>query len=951
MKIRYTFLFLLILLLSAFQKPTDANFKKMADKVLVRPAKTQEGEPYSVRIRVISDNIIQVLALPDSTPGATNSLMVVGADKPLPAWKLKKNGETLRVLTKELQVEIAASTGDVIFRDKYGRELVKEASGSHPGFSPVTYGSEQTYQVQQAFQVADDEAFYGLGQHQAGLMNYRGWQVDLTQYNSVAAVPFLVSSKNYGILWDNNSITRFGDVRPYRQLSDFALYDKYGNPGALTATYVSAEKAGKAPVVRPEKQLNYEFLEQQKDFPEGYALQGGNVTWEGFIQSGETGTHRFLMPASGYVKVWLDGQLLLDRWREAWNPGFSNFKYELQQGKKHALKIEWQPDGGQSYIALRYLPPQSAAAASTVSFASEAGDERNYYFVYGNNLDEVIRGYRELTGKAQVMPKWAMGFWQSRERYKTQDELLSVAQEFRRRQIPIDNIVLDWSYWEEDQWGSQQFDKSRFPDPEGMVKQVHDLDMQLMISVWPKFYEGIDNYKLFDAKGLLYKKSIDEGIRDWIGKGYVSTFYDAFNPEGRQLFWDLLKINLQTKGIDAWWLDATEPDILSNTTIEHRKQLMNPTYLGPAEKYFNAYPLMNAKAIYEGQRRDFPDKRVFILTRSAFGGLQRYGAAIWSGDIAATFEELGRQIPAGLNASLSGIPYWTTDIGGFFVEDKYDRPAPKGEALEEWRELNTRWYQYGAFTPLYRSHGQKPFREVFNIAPEDHKAYQSIVYYNRLRYRLMPYIYSLTGQVYHQDGTIMRPLVMDFGQDKIVRNISDQFMFGPALLINPVYEANATTRSLYLPAGTGWYNLYDGRYTPGGQQLTAAAPYETMPIYVKAGAIIPYGPELQYTGEKPADIITLYVYSGQDGRFELYEDENTNYNYEKGKFATIPFTYNDAKKQLTIGRREGSFEGMLQNRTFNIIYVDSNKPRKLDFEAKPDKVVQYSGKAKTVKLR
>src|SRR5690606_38153898 len=303
------------------------------------------------------------------------------------------------------------------------------------------------------------------------------------------------------------------------------------------------------------------------------------------------------------------------------------------------------------------------------------------------------------------------------------------------------------------------------------------------------------------------------------------TFYDAFNPDARELFWEQMNEHLYSKGIDAWWLDATEPDILSNSSIEHRKSLMTPTALGPGAKYFNAYSLLNAKGIYEGQRSVNPNERVFILTRSAFAGLQHFGAATWSGDISSRFDELKRQIPAGLNFSLSGLPYWTTDIGGFFVEDKYDRPDPKGEALEEWRELNTRWYQFGTFTPLFRSHGQYPYREVFNIAPETHKAYKSIGWYNKLRYRLMPYIYTLAGKVYHEDYTIMRALIMDFPSDQKVRQIGDQYMFGPSFLINPITEYKADQRAVYLPASTNWYNLYSGSFVKGGQNITAEAPY------------------------------------------------------------------------------------------------------------------------------
>ncbi|WP_205503652.1 TIM-barrel domain-containing protein [Rufibacter psychrotolerans] len=951
MKIRNVLCFALVAGLFSFKRPADKSYQKLADGVVVKVAKPTAGSPQMVKVRVLADNIVQVSASPVEKFSEEPSLMVLENKNPNAHWQFQERKGKLVVSTKALRVEIGPENGAVAFFDQSGKQLLQENTQGQPAFAPVTLGTTQSYRLQKAFNVAPDEAFYGLGQHQAGLMNYRGWQVDLTQYNSVAVVPFLVSSKNYGLLWDNNSITKFGDVRPYQPLSTLKLYGKDQKPGGLTATYAFDPKTGKAPIVRPESEISYEFLEDQKEFPQGYKLDGGLMTWEGFIESAATGEHRFEMPSSGYVKVWIDGKLLLDRWREAWNPGLSVFKHPLQKGQKHAFKLEWNPDGGVSYLALRYLPPIPAADQNKIAFSSEAGDKMDYYFVHGQNLDDVIAGYRQLTGAAQVMPKWAMGFWQSRERYKTQDELTNVVKEFRRRKIGLDNIVQDWSYWKEDQWGSQEFDETRFPDPKGWIRELHDQHkVHFMISTWPKFYEGIDTYKEFDKKGLLYKTSIKEQIRDWIGKGYVSTFYDAFNPEGRKLFWDLLNQKLYHMGIDAWWQDASEPDILSNASIAHRKALMNPTYLGPADKYFNAYVLQHNKGIYEGQRNTNPKDRVFILTRSAFGGLQRYGAATWSGDIAATFEEMGRQIPAGLNFSLSGLPYWTTDIGGFFVENKYDRGPMTPDAQEEWRELNTRWYQYGTFTPLYRSHGQFPFREVFNIAPEDHKAYQSIVYYNKLRYRLMPYIYSLTGQVYHQHGTIMRPLIMDFGVDKNVQNIGDQFMFGPSLLVNPVYARHATTRSLYLPANTGWYNLYDGTYQKGGRQIEADAPYERLPLFVKEGSILPFGPELQYALEKPADIITLYVYGGKDARFELYEDENTNYNYEQGKFATIPITYHEASKTLTVGKRQGDFDGMLRNRTFQVVYVQPGRAKPLNFEAKPDATIAYSGEAKSIKL-
>jgi alpha-D-xyloside xylohydrolase len=525
--------------------------------------------------------------------------------------------------------------------------------------------------------------------------------------------------------------------------------------------------------------------------------------------------------------------------------------------------------------------------------------------------------------------------------------MLGVVKEFRKRKIPFDNIVQDWFYWKEDQWGSQQFDPSRFPDPKGMITQLHDqYHTQYMISVWPKFYEGIDNYKRFDEKGWLYKLNIANKQKDWVGKGYVSTFYDCFNPEARKEFWQLIHDNIYVHGVDAWWVDAAEPDILSNASIEQRKLLMSPTAMGPGAKMFNAYPLVNELGFYEGQRKANPNQRVFILTRSAFAGSQRYGAATWSGDIGSIWKDFETQIPAGLNFSLSGIPFWGTDIGGFSVEGRFYNA--QGETLEEWREQMTRWYQFGAFSPLFRAHGQGPFREIFNVAPETHLAYQSMLYYDKLRYRLMPYLYSLAGQVYLNDYTIMRALAMDFSSDKNTLDIGNEYLLGPALLVAPVTQYKANTKDVYLPAGAGWYDFYTGKSFEGGQSHTVAAPYERIPVFVKAGSIVPAGPEIQYALEKQADPTTLYVFSGADASFVFYEDEGVNNNYEKGAYATIKFTYSEADKKLTIGKREGSFSGMLTNRKFEIVWVSKDKAVGVGLTTKPDKVIEYKGEEVSV---
>ena len=403
-------------------------------------------------------------------------------------------------------------------------------------------------------------------------------------------------------------------------------------------------------------------------------------------------------------------------------------------------------------------------------------------------------------------------------------------------------------------------------------------------------------------------------------------------------------------------MDASEPNIRDCTDIEYRKYLSTPTALGPSAKYFNAYALMNAEAIYNGQRGVEPDKRVFLLTRSGFSGLQRYSTATWSGDIATRWEDMAAQIAAGLNFAVSGVPYWTMDIGGFCVEDRYvaaqklfNEKGIENADLKEWRELNSRWFQFGAFAPLYRAHGQWPFREIYNIAPEGHPAYESMLYYTRLRYNLMPYIYSLAGKTYFDDYTIMRPLVMDFAADKRVRDIKDQFMFGPAFMAAPVTTYGAREREVYFPAGAEWYDFYTGKAYKGGETAIVPAPYGRMPLFVASGSIVPFGPDMQWSAEKPADVIDLYVYTGRDGSFTLYEDENLNYNYEKGAYANIPFAWDQATGTLTIGDRTGEFPGMLKERKFNVVKVGPDAPA--SFDARPaGKLVDYDGHAVSVKL-
>ena len=927
------------------------SYIQTKDGIIVFTDPAFTGTSHAVKLEVVADNIIRVIAAPGKEILSAQSLVTVYTKRTDLTWKLISSGDKLNLKTTALTATVHLKTGAVSFLDTKGQKIVYEKPTGGRSFQSAVFDGKRYYNLTQTFQTTSGDAWYGLGQHQDGVLNYRGQQVTFFQNNTEVAIPFLVSSKNYGILWDNYSLTKVGDTRPLHPLSSLQLFSKNGETGWLTASYANDKQKPRDIITeRAETAIDMEFLGESKiKLPKEFTAENGMVTWEGSLASHLSGLHQLRFIFGGSLKVWLDGKLVLDHWRKAWNPAPALIPFHLKKDGKTSIKIEWIPEGGESYISLKWQEPLSEEQMSSFSFSSEAGQQVDYYFIYGNNMDEVISGYRTLTGKAPIVPKWALGFWQSRERYKTQNEILTTVDEFRKRKIPLDNIVLDWSYWREAEWGSQDFDEKRFPSPDSMIDVLHKkYNTQIMISVWPKFYEGISAYNEFDKKGWLYKKNIADRQRDWIAKGYVSTFYDAFNENARKGFWDLINKKIYTKGIDAWWMDASEPDILSNVDPEKRKLQMSPTALGSAAEYLNAYPLQNAKGIYEGQRSTDPDKRVFLLTRSGFAGSQRYAAAIWSGDIGSTWIDMKNQISAGVNFSMSGLPYWTMDIGGFVTPEKFEKPT--AESLEEWRELNTRWYQFGAFVPLFRSHGQFPYREIFNIAPDDHAAYKSFLYYNKLRYRLLPYIYSLAGAAYHDNYTIMRGLAMDFAKDTAVLNIADQYMFGSSLLINPVCGYKQTSREVYLPKSAGWYDLYSGKWYKGGQRIIADAPYERMPVFVKAGSIIPFGPELQYTSEKPADTITLNIYTGADASFNLYEDEGTNYNYEKGAFSLIPIKYSEVAKTITIEDRKGSFNGMSSKRVFRINIITPGQSKNLDFDAKSDKEIFHEGKRVSVKI-
>lgn len=933
--------------------------QKHKDGVTVRLTQNSPQDTRLVRLTVMGEKIIRVSATPDEKFTDNESLVVI-TQKDDVKFEVIESDSTVAVKTSCISASVNLSNGQVVFCDSVGKVIAAEDPNGRT-FNPIEVEGKKGYSVGQVFlSVNDDEAIYGLGQHQADEFNYKGKNEELFQYNTKVSVPFVVSTDGYGILWDSYSLVRWGNPEDYKQLGKvFKLYDKDGQEGALTGIYTPAQGE---PLIQREDSIYFEHLDRNDhlrsvvNLPKDFKFYGSHVTYEGEIEPLETGEYKFIMYYAGYQTITIGDEVVVPtRWRTAWNPNSYKFSIYMEAGKKYPIKIDWIPDGGTSYAGLRAYAPNEPEDQLKMKWWSEMQSQEDYYFVYGDSMDDVISGYRTLTGKASILPKWAWGYWQSREKYNTQDELLEVVAKYRELGIPLDNIVQDWLYWEQDSWGSHEFDKTRFPDPKGMVDSVHAMNARFMISVWPKFYATTEHFKEFDDNGWMYRLAVEDSIRDWVGPGYIGSFYDAYDPEARKLFWHQMEEHLYPLGIDAWWMDASEPNIRDCTDIQYRKDLITPTALGPSAEYFNGYGLMNAEAIYDGQRAADPDKRVFLLTRSGFAGQQRYSTVTWSGDIGTGWEDMKAQISAGLNFSAAGIPFWTMDIGGFCVQDRfmrgqriYDMTGQENEDEKEWRELNTRWFQFGAFAPLYRAHGQFPYREIYNIAPENHPAYQSIVYYTKLRYDLMPYIYSLAGMAHFNDYTIMRPLAMDFTKDKKTYNVQDEYMFGPFLLVAPVYEYGARSRNVYLPEGTFWYDLYSGK-DMGNGEIVAAAPYERMPLFVKAGAILPLGPEIQWTGENPGGDIILFVYEGADGKFTLYEDEGLNYNYEKGQYANIPLVWDNASSTLTIEKRQGEYAGMPVERNFIVVKVSKENPVGYSRNVS-GQTIRYNGEKVEVKI-
>jgi alpha-D-xyloside xylohydrolase len=778
--------------------------KQLTEAQIVSFTKDADGitcslEKGIMKIKLCKDDIVEVKFTELTALSDKKSLVINNVWSTPPVFGVDENNTEIILTTSRLKVIINKLTNKIVYTDLKNSVVLSEDDKNAKQVIPTTVAGISTNSCITVFKSPADEALYGLGCHPEDTLsiNYKGRNQDMAIKYMTGAIPVLLSTKGYGLLWDNYSASEF------------------------------------------------------------YGAESSNT----------------------------------------------KFKY-----------------------------------------VSESGTMVDYYFFYGPDFDKIIALYREATGKAPMFPKWAFGLFQSQDRYKSQEEVLSVKDNYRNNKYPVDCIVQDWFYWEPNVIGSHLLYPTRYPNPQYMVDELHKANIHAMISIWPVFAAGTPNFEEMKNAGNLTSITWDNAMTH-----SMDSYYDAHSSKARDMYWKQAKDSLFVRyGWDAWWVDQCEPDN-GGLLDERRKANFEP---GKGIDFFNTYALMHSTGLYDHWRKDIPNKRVFLLIRQAFAGQQRNSATLWSSDITCTFRAYKSQVPQGINACASGIPYWTSDIGGYHLRwNAPDWSAPAN------RELFTRWFQFGTFSPIFRIHG-KGERAIFS-KNWDENTREILLKYDNLRYRLLPYIYSLSWKVTNEDYTIMRSLAFDFRSDPGIVNIPDQYMFGPAFLVNPVTEQmyslgndNTTVKSrqVYLPKDADWYDFWTGKICSGGQTIAAAAPIETMPLFVRAGSIVPMGPFLQYSTEKPANPIELRIYPGANGVFTIYEDENDTYNYEQGKYATILLKWNDSKKTLSISDRIGEFNGMIIERVFNVVLVNEKQGIGVDLCNKPYKTITYNGKKMEVKL-
>lgn len=849
------------------------NFKQLSDGVNVT---LSEG---NLSICPLTNNAVRVKFYKKIEGNLPELVFTSGT--PTPEFQVSDSPSKLEIKAKNIVVALDKLTGKLSYFDNSGKLFLSEKAGTRK-LTPDSIQGEPCFAAEQVFESPADEYIFGLGQFQDGHYNLKNVSRRLTQVNSQISIPFIYSSKGYGLLWHQYGLTDFNPAD-----NDIALEKQEQSATVNNQMAEVTTTSGTQKISQNQSLYNGKF----------------NVPKDGeysiFLDLGDMGNRHFVV---------IDGKPCIDQ-SNMWLPPTTDAFVNLNAGEHHVQVV--CKSSNTPKLAWRH-------SDNVTKFRSPVTKMLDYVVFFGPSADDVIASYRNLSGNAPMFPQWAYGFWQCRERYSSGKNLIETVKEFRKKNIPMDVIVQDWQYWGNRGWGVPMFDTLNYANPKGFIKELHDLNSHFNISIWSNPDKNSTIGKEFVAKNRFIPNT------KWL---------DYFNPDTRKEYWNTLKENLFAYGVDSWWMDAVEPE---NDALKGEK-----TYMGIGDFYRLTYPLFVSQAVYEGQRLASSDKRVCILTRSAFSGQQRYGVINWSGDIGCNWDTYKRQIVAGLNYIISGLPYWTTDIGGFF------RPGRSQYTDEKYHEILTRWYQWGTFNPIFRIHGYQTETEPWKYGQKVENNMRRML---NLRYRLLPYIYSEAWQVTKNGSTVMRPMAMDFNGDTTAIKCQYQFMFGKSLLVFPITEPNVTEWNVYLPQSAAWYDFWTGKRFNGGQTIKTDAPLDKIPLFVKAGSIVPMGKLIQYAREKSADTLEIRVYKGANGKFDLYEDEGDNYNYEKGKYTIIPFMWDEQHRTLTIGDRQGSYPGYLIKRIFNVVFV--NESEGLGITASTlKKGVSYTGKKIEIKSK
>ena len=793
---------------------------------------------------------------------------------PVPAFQFSETSSKLKLSTKAITVLFDKQTGAIDYIDKEGKKFLSEKAGSRK-LIPDSVMGQPCFVAEQSFDSPSDEYLFGLGQFQDGHYNLKNVARKLIQVNTQISIPFIYSNRGFGILWHQYGLTYFNPA------DNNIILSKQNNSSAENKEAEVTTSAGTQKV------------SQQQSIYEGNISVSSDGEYSLMLDLGNMDNRHLVL---------IDGNTVIDQ-SNFWLPPAVSNTVKLKAGE-HSVRVVCKSSN---------IPKLSwKKIDNATTFRSPNAKGLDYIVFNGKNADEVISTYRNLSGNVPMLPLWAYGFWQCRERYTSGQHLVQTMEEFRKRNLPVDVIVQDWQYWGKHGWGIPKFDESHYPEPAKFIKQLHDLNAHFSISVWENLDKTSEVAKEYVAKDLYLPGS------QWI---------DIFKPETQKTHWNTINKNLFGLGVDSWWMDATEPE---NDALAGKQ-----TYFGPGDFYRLTYPLFVSKTVYEGQREMNDQKRVAILTRSAFAGQQRFGTINWSGDIGWDWDTYKRQIVAGLNYSLTGMPYWTTDIGGFF------RPGRTQYTDPEYHDILTRWFQWSTFNTIFRMHGYQTETEPWKFGDTVMNNMRRMM---DLRYRLMPYIYSEGWQISKNGSTMTRPMVMDFNNDPAAIAQSYQYMFGKSFLVAPVTKPGIIEWSVYLPKSTKWYDFWTGKKFTGGQTVKTDAPQDRIPVFVKAGAIVPMGKFLQYTSEKPMDTLEIRIYPGADGHFTLYSDEGDNYNYEKGKYSEISFKWNEQQQIVIIDKQHGSYAGALKKHVFNIVWVNESKGYGTAITPKAKSVVYMGGK-------